>query len=106
LEEEIRYPHTREKIKTSWGHIYWKACGCGTTEEATECKYCNQVFRCRKCGWKGNYPPHWDGGPFGGLHVCPKCNWTFMGMLHVWEPWEVLEYPDDYDEVIDDEDDE
>lgn len=83
-------PHTKEKVKTEWGSLYWKACGCEASEEETECRYCSQEFKCHQCGWTGNYPPQWDGGPFGGLHVCPKCNWTQIGMLHVGAGWIVI----------------
>jgi hypothetical protein len=47
-------------------------------------------YYCDKCNYRGTGPPVWDAEVFGGLEVCPKCNWTRMGMLHVGLPWEVL----------------
>jgi hypothetical protein len=51
--------------------------------------------KCKKCKWEGYVYPVYDGGPFGGLEVCPKCNWTVMGKLHVGKDWVYLELEDE-----------
>lgn len=92
-EQVLREPHTGEKIRTDrGGGLYWKTCGCEATEGEKECRYCGRVFHCNRCGWTGTYPPRWDGEIFGGLHVCPKCCWTKMGLLHVGASWPVIDY--------------
>ncbi|MFA5868009.1 MAG: hypothetical protein WC891_08685 [Actinomycetota bacterium] len=51
--------------------------------------------QCLRCGWEGYNYPVYDGGVFGGLEVCPKCNWTPAGRLHTGADWIYLELEDE-----------